>query len=96
MLTVKIKDKRLQERITERAKRFGKSTQEYVNELLTLVLPDADDSLSFKRLNAEDYGYVLNFEAGDNNMAEDATPFAEVTDSETFTEELRRKAWRKE
>ncbi|WP_257666559.1 hypothetical protein [Parapedobacter tibetensis] len=96
MLTVKIKDKRLEERITERAQRFGKNTQDYVNELLAIVLPDAQDVLSFKRLKAEDYGYVMNFEAESNEAVEDTTPFSEVTDTESYTKDLRKKAWRKE
>lgn len=95
MLTVKIKDKRLQERITERAQRFGKNTQDYVNELLALVLPETQDALSFKRLNAEDDGYVINFEV-DDDAIQDATPFAAVTETETYTKSLRQKAWRKE
>ena len=96
MLTVKIKDKRLEERITERAQRFGKNTQDYVNELLALVLPDTQANLSFKRLNAEEHGYVLNFGEDGIDLNKDAAPFAEITDTETYTKELRRKAWRKE
>lgn len=96
MLTVKIKDKRLQERITERAQRFGKNTQDYVNELLALVLPETQDALSFKQLKAEDNGYVMNFEVENDNAIEDATPFAEVMNTESYTKELRRKAWRNE
>lgn len=91
MLTVKIKDKRLEERITERAQRFGKNTQDYVNELLALVLPDTQDALSFKRLKAEDYGYVMNFEAENNDALEEVTPFAEVIDTESYTKDLRKK-----
>lgn len=89
-------DKRLEERITERAQRFGKNTQDYVNELLALVLPDTQGALSFKRLKAEDHGYVINFKSEGNETVEEATPFAEVTDTENYTKELRRKAWRKE
>jgi len=89
MLTVKIKDKRLQERITERAQRFGKNTQDYVNELLALVLPETQDALAVKRLKAEDDGYVMNFEVENDNAIEDATPFAEVIDTESYTKELR-------
>jgi len=96
MLTVKIKDKRLEERITERAQRFGKNTQDYVNELLALVLPETQDALAVKRLKAEDDGYVMNFEVENDNTIEDATPFAEVMDTESYTKELRRKAWRNE
>ena len=96
MLTVKIKDKRLQERITEGAQRFGKNTQDYVNELLALVLPETQDALPGKRLKAEDDGYVMNFEVENDDAIEDATPFAEVIDTESYTKELRRKAWRKE
>ena len=96
MLTVKIKDKRLEERITERAQRFGKNTQDYVNELLALVLPETQDGLSFKRLNAEDDGYVINFEVESDDAIQDATPFAEVMDTESYTKELRQKSWRKE
>ena len=96
MLTVKIKDKRLEARITEHAQRFGKSTQDYVNELLALVLPETQDALSFKRLSAEDDGYVLNFDVESENMVDEVTPFSKVTDTETYTKNLRQKAWRKE
>jgi len=95
MLTIKIKDKGLEERITEHAQRFGKSTQDYVNELLTLVLPAPQDVLSFQRLNAEDDGYVLNAEIESDNTVDEAAPFSAVTDTETYTKNLRQKAWRK-
>ncbi len=96
MLTVKIKDKRLEKRITERALHVGKSTQDYVNELLAIVLPDIQDSPAFKQLPAEEHGYVLNFESEGDKTIEEATPFSHVVDSESYTTELRRKAWRKE
>ncbi|WP_028296643.1 hypothetical protein [Olivibacter sitiensis] len=97
MLTVRINDSGLERRIVEKARTIGKSTQEFVHDVLDDALTeDSDTGLIFEKLDIKNNGYTMVFsKAEDSVLAEDAEPYSYVTDSATYTEQLRKKAWRK-
>lgn len=97
MLTVKINDSSLERRIAEKARVIGKSTQEFVHELLNNALDNDDTELVFEKRNAKSNGYTiaLTDDAASFVFHEDVEPYAYVKDSASYTEELRKKAWRK-
>lgn len=96
MLTIKIKDRDLEKRITEKAHSFGKSTQEFVNELLSNALPESKDDVPYQRLSPNDHGYIIDQAIDVENLSfENSMPFSEVNDVSGYIEDLRKNAWRK-
>lgn len=94
MLTIKIKDKNLEKRITEKAHSFGKSTQEFVNELLINALPESKDDISFQPLSPVDHGYIIN-QIVEDVSTESSNIFSEVSNVADYVDALRKNAWRK-
>lgn len=94
MLTIKINDRDLERRITEKAHSFGKSTQEFVNEILNNALPESQDEISYQRLSPTNHGYILNSVIEDVST-ESSNLFSEVSDVADYVDALRKNTWRK-
>ncbi len=83
MLTVTINDTNLEKYIIEKTQ--------------ISVLPDITNELYYQKLNAQSYGYYINTPVDeDGNDDDDVQPFSQVENTETFTEILRKNAWRKQ
>lgn len=96
MLTIEINHSRLEQTIEEKARLNGKSKQEVVQDLLLKAIPEVQEGLFYKMLSAEENGYEIDFKIEEEITSEEAGYlFSHVGDSEKFTADLRKRAWRK-
>ena len=103
MLTFEINDAQLEHRILEKARAIGKSAQELLKELLTKAIQEdiALDKLPFEvpKLDYRNHSSIYNPEISEEEslLADDASvmPFAHVTDTVEFANQLRKTAWQR-
>ncbi len=100
MLTIQIDDAQLEQRIVEAAKAIGQTAQEFLRDLAfretktTNKLPFEVPRLDI-RAHSRIYAPELTDE--ESTLADDPSvkPFSHVTDTVTFSRQLRAKSWRK-
>lgn len=96
MLTVRITDRYLEKSISEKARLVGKSTQELVEDLLRNALHEKQEGLSYQKLNPESFGYIISADAECESVDEDVSLFSDIDNAAEYTENLRKKGWRKQ
>ena len=95
MLTIQISDKRLENRIAERAKQIGKTAQELVESLLAENLGESEeDAFVFPKLDPMKHSSVIDYHIQDSDEFEKVRLFEGVDDSVEYVKKLREKAWR--
>lgn len=103
MLTFEINDAQLEHRILEKAHAIGKSAQELLEDILTKAIQEevALEKLPFDvpKLDYRNHSSIYNPELSEEEilLADDAsvTPFAHVTDTVEFANQLRKTAWQR-
>jgi hypothetical protein len=103
MLTFEINDAQLEHRILEKARAIGKSTQELLKELLTKAIQEdiALEKLPFEvpKLDYRNHSSIYNPEISEEEslLADNASvmPFAHVSDTVEFANQLRKTAWKR-
>jgi hypothetical protein len=103
MLTFEINDAQLEHCILEKAHAIGKSAQELLKEILTKAIQEevALEKLPFDepKLDYRNHSSIYNPELSEEEilLADDAsvTPFAHVSDTVEFANQLRKTAWQR-
>ena len=103
MLTFEINDAQLEHLILEKARAIGKSTQELLKDLLTKAIQEdiALDKLPFEvpKLDYRNHSSIYNPELSEEEslLADDASimPFAHVSDTVEYANQLRKTAWQR-
>lgn len=104
MLTLEIKDARLEEKIRAKAKVIGKSVQELINEIIAEKIEEDNtisETLPFDvpKSNVRDYATVYEplFSEEELEEADDSAvqPFSHVTDTVEYARKLRKDAWQR-
>ena len=103
MLTFEINDAQLEHRILEKARIIGKSTQELLKDLLTKAIQEdiTLDKLPFEvpKLDYRNHSSIYNPEISEEEslLADDTSvvPFAHVSDTVEFANQLRKTAWQR-
>ena len=103
MLTFEIDDAQLERRILEKAQAIGKSAQELLKDILTKAIQEEVtlETLPFEvpKLDYRKHSSIYNPELSEEEslLADDASvmPFAHVSDTVEFANQLRKIAWRR-
>jgi hypothetical protein len=100
MLTIQIDDAQLEQRIVEAAKAIGQTAQEFLRDL-AMRETKTITKLPFEipRLNVRAHSHIYAPELTEEELlfTDDPSvkPFSHVTDTITFSRQLRTKSWRK-
>ncbi|MDZ7896761.1 MAG: hypothetical protein U5N85_01850 [Arcicella sp.] len=105
MLTFEINDAQLEHRILEKARAIGKSTQELLKEILSNAIQEdiTLEKLPFEvpKLDYRNHSSIYNPELSEEEeeylLTQDASvmPFAHVSDTVEFANQLRKTAWQR-
>lgn len=98
MLTIHIEDAQLEARILEKARTFGKSAQQFLNDIVLKELnEETTEKFPFEipRLDYREHGYIYTpeFTEEELSLPDDPSikPFSHITDSAKYVHDMRRK-----
>ncbi len=98
MLTFEINDAQLEHRVLEKARAIGKSTQEFLKDLLTKAIQEdiVLDELPFEvpKLDYRQYIKIID-EPLDDDAIDDTPIFQNGIDTVVFANQLRKTAWKR-
>jgi hypothetical protein len=98
MLTFQIKDAQLEARILEKARTFGKTAQQFLNDIVLKELnDDVIEKLPFEiaHLDWREHSHIIDYQLTkeETGLAEEpsAKLFSHITDSAKYVHDMRRK-----
>ncbi len=91
MLTIQIDDISLEQRIYSRAKDFGKTSQQFVKDLLTESLDKESNELVIPHIDYRKHIKTIDFGITDDTISKENVPlFSDIDDAAEYVHQLRR------